>query len=76
MNMNKKTTNTYIDLVRPGDTVFHDNYERTVCKKDTKYDGFNGTSLFGDNYCLGTLPVIKIIFWAEIQRRKNNEHTM
>jgi hypothetical protein len=54
---NYKTVESHIDKILPGDTVLHNGELRTVCKSDIKHDGFMGTTLFGDSYRLGTLPV-------------------
>ena len=47
---------THIDLIRPGDTVEINGVLKTVCKKDIRR-GFEGTTLWGDSYHLGTTPV-------------------
>ncbi|ESW38558.1 hypothetical protein O164_16955 [Pseudomonas taiwanensis SJ9] len=49
-------------MIRAGDTVQHNGELRTVCKSDLKYGGFMGTSLFGDSYRLGTVPVQLVRF--------------
>ena len=51
---------THIDLIRPGDTVLVDDHLKTVSPGDTK-EGFMGTTLWGDSYRLGTLPVKRAI---------------
>lgn len=48
----------HIDTIRAGDTVEHNGVLKTVCPGDLK-SGFMGTTLFGDSYRLGTLPVMK-----------------
>lgn len=48
----------HIDTVRVGDTVEVNGVLKTVCPGDIK-SGFMGTTLFGDSYRLGTVPVIK-----------------
>ncbi len=53
-------TPTHIDLIRPGDTVLVDGHLKTVSPGDTK-KGFMGTTLWGDSYRLGTLPVRRAI---------------
>ena len=59
---NYYTVKTHIDMIRAGDTVQHNGELRTVCKSDLKYGGFMGTSLFGDSYRLGTVPVQLVRF--------------
>jgi len=55
-----KTEKRHISRIRSGDTIFHKGKDRTVCKKDIKYDDFMGISIFGDCYRLGTIPVLLI----------------
>ena len=59
---NYNTVNTHINTIRAGDTVLHNGELRTVCNSDIKRGGFMGTSLFGDSYRLGTLPVQLVRF--------------
>lgn len=59
--MAKKTEKIHIDMIMPGDTIFHDNREMTVSQKDIKRGGFMGTSIFGDCYKSGTVPVLRVI---------------
>ena len=33
-----------------------------VCENNIKRNTFCGTTLFGDNYNLGTIPVVKVTF--------------
>lgn len=54
---NYETVKTHIDMIRSGDTVLHNGELRTVCNSDIKRGGFMGTTLFGDSYRLGTVPV-------------------
>ena len=54
-----KITATHIDNIRAGSTVLHEGLVRTVCRGDIK-SGFCGTSLFGDSYRMGTLPVLLV----------------
>lgn len=51
---------THIDLIRPGDTVEIDGQLKTVCPNNIKR-GFMGTTLWGDSYKLGTVPVRRAI---------------
>lgn len=48
---------THIDEVGVGDTVVHGGHLRTVCKNNIKVGGFMGTTLFGDSYRSGRVPV-------------------
>lgn len=52
----------HITNVHNGDTVMHNGQIMTVCAKNIKHDKFMGTSLFGDSYRSGTIPVKKVIF--------------
>ena len=52
---------THIDLIRSGDTVLVDGHLKTVCPNDLKR-GFMGTTLWGDSYKLGTVPVQRATF--------------
>ena len=63
MERNNMTQQTHyhmvhIDTIRVGDIVFHDDQERTVGQANLKPHGFDGTTLWGDSYRLGTLPVM------------------
>lgn len=49
----------HIDTIRAGDTVEINGILKTVCPGDIK-SGFMGTTLFGDSYRLGAVPVIKV----------------
>lgn len=51
---------THIDLIKPGDTVQHQGRVVTVCGTDLKRDPFMGTTLFGDSYRCGHLPVQRV----------------
>lgn len=59
---NYDTINTRIYMIRSGDTVFHNGELRTVCDSDIKRGGVMGTSLFGDSYRSGSLPVQLVQF--------------
>ena len=59
--MTHTVTPTHIDLIRPGDTVLIDGHLKTVCSNDLKR-GFVGTTLWGDSYKLGTVPVQRVTF--------------
>lgn len=51
----------HISQIQPGDTILHtDGKVRTVCRSNIKRGGFMGTSLFGDSYRSGTIPVKKL----------------
>lgn len=54
---NYDTVKTHITMIRPGDTVLHNDKLRTVCTSDIKRGGFMGATLFGDSYRLGNMPV-------------------
>ena len=54
-------TSTHIDFIRQGDTLLIDGHLKTVCPNDLKL-GFMGTTLWGDSYKLGTVPVQRATF--------------
>lgn len=56
-----KRVHVHIDDIRPGDTIEENGQMVTICRKDIKPGGFMGTSLRGDSYRLGTLPVVKMV---------------
>ena len=47
---------THISPIRAGDTVEVNGHLKTVCPKDIQ-KGFMGSTLWGDSYRLGMLPV-------------------
>ena len=53
-------TPTHINLIRPGDTIEVDGHLKTVSPGAIR-KGFMGTTLWGDSYRLGTLPVKRAI---------------
>ena len=56
-----KVQDTHISKIVVGDIVINRNGDTvTVGNKDLK-KGFMGTTLFGDSYKLGTVPVKKVI---------------
>lgn len=60
MEKNKKVF-VHISMIRPGDTILHNNVLSTVCKSNIKKDdGFIGMSIFGDSYCSGHKLVCKV----------------
>jgi hypothetical protein len=62
MDLSKyKMEEVHISNINPGDTILHvDNKVTTVCRNNIK-SGFMGTTLFGDSYNMGSIPVKKII---------------
>lgn len=62
----------HVNDIRPGDTVVIDGTLKTVCQKDIRTGGFCGATLFGDSHRLGTAPVTRVIFSAELARRAKN----
>lgn len=58
--MSYEITNVHIDNIMPGDTVEHNGKMMTVCRSDIKRGTFMGTTLFGDSYRLGRIPVKKV----------------
>lgn len=59
--MNYETTPTHVDLIRPGDTVLIDGQLKTISPSSIKR-GFMGTTLWGDSFRLGTVPVQRVTF--------------
>lgn len=60
--MNRIINNVHISSIQPGDVIYHDGADRTVCEKDIKQCRFMGTTVFGDSYHSGHKQVIKVIF--------------
>lgn len=50
--------NVHITDIQVGDCVEHIGKIMTVCRKDLK-STFMGTTLFGDSYRSGTIPVVR-----------------
>ena len=50
--------NVHITDIQVGDCVEHNGKIMTVCRKDLK-STFMGTTLFGDSYRSGTVPVVR-----------------
>jgi len=50
----------HVDNIRWNDTVLHNGMVRTVGKDQIKYGGFMGSSLRGDSYMSGRIPVIRL----------------
>jgi sRNA-binding carbon storage regulator CsrA len=48
-------------LIKNGDTVIHNGKEMTVNNHNIK-SGFCGTTIFGDSYRMGTIPVQVVVF--------------
>ena len=59
--MNYETTPTHVDLIRPGDTGLIDWHLKTGSANNIKR-GFMGTTLWGDSFRLGTVPVQRVTF--------------
>ena len=48
---NNKKVFVHISMIRPGDTIIHNDVLSTVCNSNIKpNDGFMGMSIFGDSY--------------------------
>lgn len=62
MITNYTTQDVHITDIVPGDTILHDGILKTVCRNNIKYDSFMGTSIFGDSYRSGRIPVKKVTF--------------
>lgn len=59
--MNYTVKEVHISTIIPGDTIMHGGTMVTVNKNNIK-SGFMGTTLFGDSYNAGHIPVKKVIF--------------
>lgn len=47
----------HVSEILPGDTVLRDGLFRTVSGNNIKRCGFMGTTIWGDSYHIGRLPV-------------------
>lgn len=75
LNKEMQIIKTDIDLIQVGDLILHNGRIRTICKKDIDKHTFMGTTIFGDSYNLGYIPVKKIINFNLNQEKefiKNN----
>jgi hypothetical protein len=53
----------HISGIVPGDIIMcNDGHMRTVCKKNIHKGGFCGTTIFGNSYNSGTIPVKRVKF--------------
>ena len=60
--MNYEIKQVHISEIKEGDTILHtDGNIRTVSKNNIKNSIGIGITLFGDSYCLGMLPVKRLI---------------
>lgn len=52
----------HISQVRVGDAIVcPDGCVRTICANDIKRNSFMGTSIWGDSYKIGSVPVKRVI---------------
>jgi hypothetical protein len=61
---------TYINNIKPGDTIYLDDELKTVSKCNIRYDSFMGHTLFGDSFILGTKPVLLVEFTQANKAKK------
>lgn len=55
---------THISKIKAGDTIkCRDGVMRTVCPKNIHHDRLMGTTIFGDSYNLGNIPVDKVVIY-------------
>lgn len=47
----------HVDEIRPGDLIEFRGEIKTVCAADIRRGGFMGTTIFGDSFRCGSLPV-------------------
>jgi len=52
----------HISTLKVGDTVKHDGKVMTLGKGNVKRCPFMGTSIYGDSYKIGRVPVKKVLF--------------
>lgn len=50
------------ELIRVGDTIYHDGKLQTVSPGDIRRGGFMGLTIFGDSYRLGRQKVKRVQF--------------
>lgn len=63
MTVERKIVEVHISTISIGDSIIcNDGFERTVGKGNIKPNTFMGTTIFGDSYRLGRLPVTKVIY--------------
>jgi len=63
MAIERKIVEVHVSTISIGDSVIgNDGFERTVGKGNIKQNTFIGTTIFGDNYQLGNLPIKKVIY--------------
>ena len=69
--MRYKIKPTHISQISTGDTIkCRDGAIRTVCKSNIHHLQGVGTTIFGDSYNLGNIPVDKVVIYkAEYVRR-------
>lgn len=68
--MNYRIQPTHISQIRPGDVVEVGGVLKTVGKSDLR-KGFMGTTLWGDSYRLGALPVSLAVIKTPGYQRTN-----
>ena len=66
--MNYEIVETHIDSIKHGDCIERDGRIFTVSNSDIKRGGFMGTTIFGDSYRLGRLPVNKVRIITQSKR--------
>ena len=62
------TKEVHITTIKPGDTIEHGGELKTVCRNNIKTGGFHGTTLFGDSYHGGRVPVKKATIFRAMPR--------
>jgi hypothetical protein len=60
--MNRIINKVNISSIEPGDVIFHDGADHTVCSGNIKHCPFMGTTVFGDSYHSGHKQVIRVTF--------------
>ncbi len=63
MAIERKIVEVHISTISIGDSIVcNDGFERTIGKGNIKQNTFMGTTILGDSYRLGSLPVKKVIY--------------
>lgn len=63
-----QTEPVHISQIRQGDTILHHGEVKTVTGTDIRTGGFMGTTVFGDSYRMGHLPVSRVVFLGHVPK--------
>ena len=63
MAVSRKIVEVHISTISIGDSIIcNDGFERTIGKGNIKRDSFMGTTILGDSYKMGHIPVKKVVY--------------